>query len=397
MYGSLFDSCSTDWSEADRTVVSKAAEFRKIQIAQLPNAAGSLQLPANVIAAWFESGLGSMLVSSIMGGSGGSYCAQAAVAELLASECMNSTFALLNLTSAVTRMSRVGSAEQIKRYLPALMTGKSIGAIALTEPSAGSDFAAIKAAARKTDGGWLIDGEKAWVTNGTIADQFLIYAQTDPNLGRDGIGGFLVNAAAASVEKTSAPDAAGISTLGICGLRFSGCFVPEHDVFYPPGKAFRTALEGINVARTNVAALCCGMVAGALAASTDYGSSRHAFGKPIIDHQGLRWALADAATNLEATRLLTWKSASLLSAGDDAMLAAAHAKKFAVRMAERELRTCMQAMGAEGLKSKYPLARHVASAQFAAFVDGTSEIQNNLVGASLKASSNSRLGHRSAQ
>ena len=130
--------------------------------------------------------------------------------------------------------------------------------------------------------------------------------------------------------------------------------------------------------------MCCGMVAESLRIALDHAARRRSFGKRLLDHQGLRWSLADVATDLEAARLLTWRAADLIARGEDAMLAAAHAKKFAVRVAQQRLGDCMQAMGAEGLREDYPIGRHIASARIAGYVDGSTEMQNERIGALLE-------------
>jgi alkylation response protein AidB-like acyl-CoA dehydrogenase len=147
-----------------------------------------------------------------------------------------------------------------------------------------------------------------------------------------------------------------------------------------PGEAFAKALGSINAARTHVAAMCCGVVGEALAIANDYARHRKAFGQPLIEHQGLRWKLADIATDLEAARLLTYRAANLVESGGDAISAAAMAKKVSVEMATRCLPECMQVLGANGLRSDYPIARHMLAAKIAAFADGTNEIQKDRIG-----------------
>jgi alkylation response protein AidB-like acyl-CoA dehydrogenase len=125
------------------------------------------------------------------------------------------------------------------------------------------------------------------------------------------------------------------------------------------------------------------MVEAALRCAVSYGTERRTFGASLIEHQGLRWSLADVATDLEAARLLTWRAARLIAAGEDAMLAAAHAKTFAARMAVTRISDCMQAMGAAGLRDELPFGRHLAGARIAHYVDGTTEMQNERIGATL--------------
>jgi alkylation response protein AidB-like acyl-CoA dehydrogenase len=143
------------------------------------------------------------------------------------------------------------------------------------------------------------------------------------------------------------------------------------------------ALAGINGARTYVAAMCCGMLQASLETAVRYTQQRRTFGQAVIEHQGVRWKLVDAATDLEAARLLTYRAARLIDEGGDAVLPAAHAKKFATEMALRRIADCIQAMGANGLRAEYPLARHLAGAKIAAYTDGSIEMMNERIGVGL--------------
>ena len=170
------------------------------------------------------------------------------------------------------------------------------------------------------------------------------------------------------------------SAAGICDLTLDGVFVSDRDVLMQPGEAFAKALGSINAARTHVAGMCCGVVGEALAIANRYAHERKAFGQPLIEHQGLRFKLADIASDLEAARQLTYRAADLVESGGDAVSAAAIAKKMAVEMAARTLPECMAILGANGLKSEYPLARHLLASRIAAFADGTNEIQKDRIG-----------------
>ena len=146
-----------------------------------------------------------------------------------------------------------------------------------------------------------------------------------------------------------------------------------------PGDAFKAAMRGISLARAVVGAMCCGMIRESLACAIDYASKREVFGRPVGSFQGIQWQLADVATNLEAARLLTYQAALAIDAGEDATVKAAHAKKFATRVALGDISDCMQVMGAEGFRSDHPLGRHLASAKMAQYLDGTTEIQNVVI------------------
>ncbi len=340
-------------------------------------------LPAAVVAEWIRLGLNGMQVSSERGGAGASFFAKVAVAEAIARCCFPSAFALINMQGAVTRIEREGTTDQIARYLPGLMKGSLIGAPSLSEPEAGSDFAAIRTLATKVPGGWEINGEKAWVTNGAIANLLVMYAQTEPGAGGKGIASFIVDLQAAGIEKLPAYDLVGGAAIGACGVRFSRVKVADRDLFAPPGQAFKRALKSISAARVYVSAMACAVVETAIRTAVAYAGKRHSFGRPLLDHQGLRWSLVEVATDLEAGRLLTVQGARAVASGADGQVEAAFAKKFSAEMAARSVTACMQAMGAVGLLPHYGFDRLLMSARIAAYVDGATEMQNERIGAAL--------------
>jgi alkylation response protein AidB-like acyl-CoA dehydrogenase len=372
-------------SAAGKALLEKARRFRREQVA--PQAARwerERRVPREALRAAARLGLTGIEVPREQGGAGAGFLAKMLIAEELACSCMAFAFSLINTQNAAARISRHGSKQQIERYLAPLLAGECIGCTALTEPQAGSDFPAITTTARRVDGGWVINGEKAWLTNAAIADLVTLYAKTDAAPGTGGIAAFLIDVHAPGVVRVGPYALMGGHAIGAGGIKLSDVRVEDDALFYPPGEAFKRALAGINGARTYVAAMCCGMVAESLRIALDYAGRRHTFGKRLLDHQGLRWSLAEVATDLEAARHLTWHAAALIERGEDAVLAAAMAKKFAVRMAQHRLGECMQAMGAEGLRENYPIGRHIASARIAGYVDGSSEMMNERIGALLE-------------
>ena len=369
---------------AGEALLEKARRFRREVVA--PNAARWEReriVPREALRAAALLGLTGIEVPSEQGGAGAGFLAKTLIAEELARSCMAFAFSLINTQNLAARIARHGSPAQNARYLAPLLAGERIGCTALTEPQAGSDFPAIATEARRVEGSWVIDGEKAWLTNAAIADTVTLYAKTDAAPGSAGIACFLVDVEAPGVERVGPYALMGGHAIGAGGLRLSGVRVDDDALFYPPGEAFKRALAGINGARTYVAAMCCGMVAESLRVALDYAQRRHTFGKRLLDHQGLRWSLVEVATDLEAARHLTYSAAALIESGADAVLAAAQAKKFAVRMAQQRLGECMQAMGAEGLREDYPIGRHIACARIAGYVDGSSEMMNERIGALL--------------
>jgi alkylation response protein AidB-like acyl-CoA dehydrogenase len=318
------------------------------------------------------------------GGFGFSFSAKAAILEALARFHMPFSFCITNTHNAAAKLAREGKPEHLARYLDPLYSGELIGCTALSEPGAGSDFAAITTRAEKVADGWRLDGEKGWIANAANAGLIFTYAQTDPAKGWRGIACFLVDASRPGFERRPPYQLAGGHVIGAGGFRLSDYRAEQIDLISPPGEAFKAALGSINGARTYVAAMCCGMLAEALRLALAYGRQRHSFGKPLLEHQGLRWKLADVATDLEAARALTARAARAIDAGADAILPAAMAKKFAGEMILGRLGDCMQAMGANGLREEYGIGLHLAAARICNYVDGSTEIQNERIGALLE-------------
>lgn len=319
-------------------------------------------------------GLTGLEVPAAHGGLGLGYRVKARVAEILGAADFGFTMSLLNTHNIAAKLAREAPAELARRHVPALLSGERLGCTALTEPGAGSDFAAIVTTATRSARGWRLDGAKAWITNAAEAELIVLYAQTDAGSGARGIACFLVDATRPGFVREPAFALTGQHAIGAGGFRLEGYEAHDDEMLQPPGQAFKSALRSINGARVYIAAMCNGMVGEALDVALDYGRRRHSFGQPLAAHQGWRWRLAEAATELQAARLLVAQAAEQIEDGSDAQLAAAQAKLFATRMAERQLPALAQAMGAEGLRAQHPFGRHLAGARVAAFVDGSSEM-----------------------
>ena len=171
--------------------------------------------------------------------------------------------------------------------------------------------------------------------------------------------------------------------IGAGGFALRDYFAPDDDMLAPPGEAFKLAMKGVNGARVYVAAMCAGLLASALETALGYAAGREAFGKSLLEHQGLNWSLGDVANDLEALRGLVAHAGGLIDRGEDAVMAAAHAKKFAGRVTLPRLADCIQAMGAAGLREEHGLHRHIACAKLGAYTDGSTEMMNERIGAGL--------------
>ncbi len=365
----------------DRAVVEVARAFARDHIA--PAAATwelDRRMPVETLRAAASAGLCGLFVPRDLGGQGAGRRAVARVLEELSGECMAFAFSLVVHNNLAGNIAINGSDDQKGRYLPPMLAGERIGAFLLTEPGAGSDAAGITTRASRDGDSWVVDGDKAWVSNGTVADILSVYAQTDADAGWRGIACLVIDGDAPGVERLPAYSLLGAHALGTSGFRFADCPVDDGAVLLGPGDGFKAAMAGINLARALLSACCCGMLGASLRAAIDYAAERRAFGKSTLDFQGLEWKLADVATDLEAARRLTYHAVEVMDAGSDGVVEAAHAKKFATRVAFAGIAECMQAMGAAGLHQDHVLARHLACAKAAQYMDGSTEIQNVVLG-----------------
>ena len=318
-------------------------------------------------------GLLGISVPAAFGGSGAPFSCKARITEILAGADFGLAMALVNSHNAADNLARNANPEVARRYVPQIVAGRMAGCTALTEPGAGSDFAAITTRATPMGDGWRLDGAKAWIINATRAGVVICYAQSAPGSGAAGIASFVIDAARAGFVREG-PITSALPAMGTGSFRLDGYRAAQGEMLAPPGQAFKRALNSINGARIYVGAMCCGMVADALDVATIYGRARRTFGEPLFAHQAWRFALATAAVDLEAARLMVYDAAAKLDAGADVQGAAARAKVFATGMAHRHLGALLHAMGAEGLRDRHPFRRHLEAAQAAAFTDGATEM-----------------------
>lgn len=319
-------------------------------------------------------GLMALEVPLAYGGLGMSFGCKAEAMARLAAADFGFAMSVVNSHNVAAKLPGLAAPAITERYVPGLMRGDLVGCTALTEPHAGSDFAAISTTASRVSSGWRLNGAKAWIVNAAFADVVVVYAQTQPGSGACGIAAFLVAAQRDGFIRDHTYALSGQHTIGTGGFRLHDYELSDAEMMLAPGEAFKQALVGINGARTYVAAMCCAMVGEALRIAAAYGHERETFGKPLAQHQGWRWSLAEAEVDLEAARALTRQAADAIDDGADAQILSARAKVFATRMAERQIPALCQCMGAAGLRDAYPFGRHLSGARVAGFVDGSTEI-----------------------
>lgn len=294
------------------------------------------------------------------------------------------SFALIfsNCGDAATPIVNFGTEEQKRRWLPSVADGSSIPCFALTEPGAGSDAASLKTAAVKVDGGYRITGRKMWITNGSVGDIFTVFAKTDPEAGNKGITAFLVPRGAEGFSIGRDEDMIGLRGAPATELAFEDVFVPDDQILGELNQGFKIAMSTLDEARLNCSAMALGAATGALQIALDYAKERVQFGKPIIEHQGLAFLLADCTAHLTGARAIWQRAMNALDASRsrEASTLAAMAKLLCTETAMRVTTDCVQVMGANGLSKAYPVERFMRDCKPFEIFDGTSQIQKLLIG-----------------
>ena len=379
----FFEQYDSQLTQAERSAVATAREFCEGELAGVALAAYLANEPfdRDVIRKWAALGFFGLQVDQSQGGLGASFLCKIRVAQEMARHGFAMAFCLNNMQGMATRVSRHGTPRQKQEVLAKLMQGIWVGAPAMTEPQGGSDLSKLACRVTRATDGWVVNGTKAWVTNGAIVDLITMLARVPEAEGGD-IASFLVHVDAASAVRTEI-HAPGARSFRLGKIEFQDHFVPGWALLYPPGQAFATSLQSINAARVHVAAMCVATLYAAFTVALRYCGERMAFGKPLTGHQGLRWNLADVAMRMEAANALVFRAASLVQREQDVTMLAAQAKNLAVEAAVEGVRACMQAMGAIGASAEYPLAMHASELHMATYADGSSEMLRDRAGKSL--------------
>jgi alkylation response protein AidB-like acyl-CoA dehydrogenase len=272
-----------------------------------------------------------------------------------------------------------GSEEQKKKYLPRLATGETLGAWALTEAAAGSDAAALKTRAVKKGDGWVMNGSKMFITNGSLAEIQVIMAITDPEQGRKGISTFIVEKGMPGFKVGKKEDKLGVRAADTSELVFEDLELPEESLLGEEGQGYRQAMAVLDGGRVSIAGFSLGIAAGALDASLQYAKEREQFGQPIANFQAIQWMLADGYTELDAARLLTFRAAFLEDQGKRIPKESAMAKLFASELAVKASSAAVQIHGGYGFIKEYPVEKLYRDSKLATLGEGTSEIQRWII------------------
>jgi alkylation response protein AidB-like acyl-CoA dehydrogenase len=328
----------------------------------------------------FELGLMGIEIPVEYGGSGGGFFeAILAVEEISAIDASVGVLVDVQNTLCVNAFLRWGTDEQKRRYLTRL-AADTVGAYALSEAGSGSDAFALQMRAEERDGGYVLNGQKLWITNAKEAGIFIVFATLDPGAGYKGITAFVVEKDTPGFTVGKKEDKLGIRASSTCELLFENCHVPAENLLGEPGRGYKIAIETLNEGRIGIGAQMLGLAQGAWNCAAKYAKERRQFGKPIAEFQAIQFALAEMATEIEATRLLVYNAARLKDAKLDYLREAAMAKYFASQVAERVASQAVEIYGGYGFVKDYPVEKYYRDAKIGKIYEGTSNMQLATIG-----------------
>ncbi|MDB5822089.1 MAG: Butyryl-CoA dehydrogenase [Herminiimonas sp.] len=323
---------------------------------------------------------GGWLQHCVFGGSAGAADTRAicVVRETLArhSGLADFAFAMQGLGSGAISLD--GTDEQKRRYLPRVASGEAIAAFALSEPDAGSDVASMQCSARQDGQEFILDGEKTWISNGGIADFYVVFAKTDPSAGTRGISAFIVDADTAGLEIAERIDV--IAPHPLARLRFTECRVRATQLLGSPGQGFKLAMRTLDIFRTSVGAAALGFARHAFAEASQRAVSRKMFGQALGDFQITQQKLAQMATAIDASALLVYRAAWLRDSGKTITREAAMAKMTATENAQQVIDMAVQMFGGEGVRSGTPVESLYREIRALRIYEGATEVQQLIIG-----------------
>ncbi len=327
-----------------------------------------------------ELGLTGVAFPETEGGAGFDHIAYSIVIEEI-SRCCASTGVILSVQNSLycDPLHRFGSEEQKKKFLRPFARGEKIGCYALTEPQAGSNAAALQTKAVKKGDKYVINGTKAWITNGGAADAAIVYVNTDPPKGEKGITALVVEKGTPGFKIGKEEKKLGINATACCELVFTDCEVPAANRVGNEGEGYKIALSTLDGGRIGIAAQATGIAQGAFEAALAWSQQRMAFGHPISQFQAIQFMLADMSTEIDAARLLVRKAAWKQDSGARFSMDAAIAKLFASEMSTRVTHKAIQIHGGYGYSREYPVERAYRDARITEIYEGTSEIQRLVI------------------
>jgi butyryl-CoA dehydrogenase/short/branched chain acyl-CoA dehydrogenase len=366
----------TDLGEDERLFRDAVRDFAEERVRPLVHEMDErAAIPRDLIDACFDLGVMGVEIPEEHGGAGATFFMSILAVEALA-EVDAAVAVLVDVQNTLVNnaLLRWGNAEQHARYFPKLAS-RWVGAYALSEAGSGSDAFAL--ACRATDRGdhWELTGRKLWITNAAEAELFIILATVDPARGYKGITAFLVERSFAGFEVGKKEDKLGIRASSTCELILEGVRVPRENVLGEVGKGYKIAIETLNEGRIGIGAQMVGVAQGSFAHGLRYAQERHQFGKPIAEFQAVQFLLSELATEIEASRLLTYNAARLRDTGSSFIKEAAMSKLFASRAAEHVTSKVIEIYGGYGFTREYPVEKYFRDQKVGQIYEGTTHMQ----------------------
>src|SRR5579883_1204279 len=378
-------------TEEQRLIRDTARDFAARKIA--PKAADldkTGRWPSEIVEEMARVGLLGMAVPTEYGGGGLDTVAYALAMEEISAACASCGVIMsVNNSLFCDPVHKFGTEEQKQRVLSPVARGDKLGCFGLTEPMSGSDAQTMVTSAEKTSGGWAISGAKNWITNGPHADWILVFAVTDRV--DTGPGGrprlkhtaFLVERGTPGYTQSPPDHKLGIHAAHSCTVFFDRCEVPDDQVLGPVGDGFKVAMSTLDGGRIGIAYQAIGIARAAFETSVDYAKQRKSFGVPIAQHQAIQFMLADMETQIDAARMLDWRTEKKKDDGVRHTAESSIAKLYASEMATRVTHRAIQIHGGYGYSTEFPLERHYRDARITEIYEGTSEIQRMVIAANL--------------
>jgi len=357
---------------ADAEIAPNAAEWDRDQ-----------RFPDELIPKLAELGLMGVCVPEEYGGAGADFLSYVLVLEELSRADAGVGVTVAVHTSATTLpLLAFGTDEQRERFVPPLARGEHLGAFALTEPGSGSDAGSLRTSAAPDVDGWLLNGSKQWITNGSRAGTFVLFARTDSTTaGARGVSCFVLDAE--HVRITREEEKLGLHSSTTSDLVLEDARVGRDRLLHEEGRGFRVAMATLDGGRIGIAAQAVGIAQAAYDVARAYAADREQFGRRIGDFQAIQWKLADMATDIDAARLLTYRAAWLKQEGRPHAADGAKAKLFASEMARRQTAEAIQILGGYGYTREFPVERYYRDAKITEIYEGTSEIQRLVIARSI--------------
>ncbi len=335
--------------------------------------------PQEILDKAWELGLMNSHVAEEYGGPGLDYLTGTLIEEELGWGCSGIATSITCNGLATAPWALGGSEEIKKKYFGALTESPKLASFCLTEPDAGSDVSGMKTTAVKKGDKYVINGSKCFITNGSYANYYTVYAKTDKEAGHRGISCFIVDADLDGVAVDKKEDKLGQRASNTATISFNDVEVPAENMLGEENKGFKLAMMTLDRTRPGVAAMAIGIQRAAFEFAAEYSKERVQFGVPIAMHQAIQFMIADMATKVEASRLLCWKSATLLDQGKRNTLVSSHAKRFSADSAMEITTDAVQVYGGYGFIKEYPVEKLMRDAKIMQLYEGTSQIQRLVI------------------